>query len=207
MTSGVWRMLRNLALVLLAVSGSFLLVISWLVSQVQAAGGQDYGMLALTGPHWPPWSTSPVADALAAWFAARETVDQLRGWLLAFVLVDALVFTPAYGAVLVTVLRYTRRRWAAVGSVTTSYRLPAWLAVVPVAFDEVENLLTWLLIDRATAASGTAALQDGSAFGSWWPAVLVVSTGLKWLSLWVLVLAALGVLIVARRRSSAPVAR
>jgi hypothetical protein len=145
--------------------------ISRLLGALESAGARKYSMSAFTGwPGLPPWSNDDVGAAIVLWSqVARELslVAAVQKWAHAHVLIDALVFAPAYAFGLYCLLRFLNARYKGEWPPLQ----PTRLALLVFGFDELENVLTWIVLDGFDKPSGLAT------------GTLGVVTACKWVAL------------------------
>lgn len=125
-------------------------------------GGAHSNMNVLTRPHF---SRAPFHDALSDWTHARHIAARL---IVSYQVVD-LLFIAVYTAVLFVLIK----KWAPAGE-----KWLAWFALLPAAFDVIEDVLT---IQVASDLRHSGQHASGSLLGwllaaSWakWAALLVV---------------------------------
>jgi hypothetical protein len=177
-SSTVWRSVPWLAGIAAATALTMMAEISRLLSRLEQAGASSYSANALTGwPGLPPWSTYRATDAITHWSAVTGEIGlraETLGWLHAHLLLDALVFTPAYTILL----------WFAIAAAGLAGR--PWVLAVLAAFvfDQAETWTTWLLVGKLDGAPHPVLAWLTATFSAlkWIAVVVVLATILvQWL--------------------------
>ncbi|MFD9521579.1 hypothetical protein [Streptomyces sp. NPDC059979] len=157
--------------------------ISQLLEILAAKGHFTYSAGALTGwPGFPPWVDTDRANAVEAWNAWAAAMpadgsgraDRLEFWLMTHILLDLLVFAPAYVFGLYLLLRWMLDFRAGTGQ----------SAAIPFGLTGITILVFALLVADWAETGVTCGLvyAEGGSIGTWACAVAWLSS-VKWLLL------------------------
>jgi hypothetical protein len=120
-------------------------VVLWRLSQMVSVTGPD-GLRydGLTFSRWPQdvRDTTRLENAIASWAAAQRPGWSFRALLKAQVLVDALVFTPAYCVAVMLLFGTWAPKWATLG---------IFLGGLLLLADESENVATYISVAQLSA--------------------------------------------------------
>jgi hypothetical protein len=125
--------------------------ISQLLATLDSRRASAYSMGALTGvAGFPPWTENNISDAITHWAVVADDLN-LTGavlwWIRLHLLLDALIFVPAYTVGLGLLLCAVKRRYP-----NSKPRLrPGLMAGLVFLLDEAETILTWVVVDELKA--------------------------------------------------------
>ncbi|MFJ3921664.1 hypothetical protein [Streptomyces sp. NPDC090022] len=178
-----WRWRLAWAAPLAAAAALVMGEISQLLETLAAKGHFTYSAGALTSsPGFPPWSDTNRASAVEAWNAWAATMpadgpsraDKLEFWLMTHIVLDFLVFAPAYVIALYLLLHWLFDFRAAKRQPTA----------IPFGLTGITMLVSALLVTDWAETGATCGLvhAEGGSIDTWACAVALLSS-VKWLLL------------------------